>query len=111
LAVQLLVVNNLRDIPTDMESGKRTLAVRMGDVRTRSLYAALTAMFFIIVIIMSFKFRGAALALLAIPTASKPLQLVRRGASGSELVKVLSATALTQLVAGALLIGGLLLSH
>ena len=41
LASALLVVNNLRDIPTDAASGKKTLAVRLGDARTRWLYAGL----------------------------------------------------------------------
>ena len=41
LAVAILVANNLRDIPTDETAGKRTLAVRLGDARTRTLYAGL----------------------------------------------------------------------
>src|ERR671912_611449 len=41
LATALLVVNNLRDIPGDTVSGKRTLAVRLGDARTRWFYVAL----------------------------------------------------------------------
>src|SRR5688500_12811577 len=41
LACAVLVTNNLRDIPTDRESGKRTLAVRLGDQRTRYLYVLL----------------------------------------------------------------------
>ena len=41
LATALLVVNNLRDIPTDTVAGKRTLAVRLGDQRTRVLYVVL----------------------------------------------------------------------
>src|SRR5213079_1144634 len=41
LAAALLVVNNLRDIPTDAAAGKRTLAVRLGDDATRALYVAL----------------------------------------------------------------------
>ena len=41
LACAILVVNNLRDIPTDTTAGKRTLAVRLGDRGTRRLYAAL----------------------------------------------------------------------
>ncbi len=41
LACAILVVNNLRDIPTDTLAGKRTLAVVLGDARTRYLYALL----------------------------------------------------------------------
>ena len=41
LASALLVVNNLRDIPTDAMAGKRTLAVRLGDRATRWLYLAI----------------------------------------------------------------------
>ena len=41
LAAAILVVNNIRDIDTDGRVGKRTLAVRLGRERTRTLYAAL----------------------------------------------------------------------
>ena len=41
LACALLVVNNLRDSPSDTAAGKRTLAVRLGDASTRPLYVAL----------------------------------------------------------------------
>ena len=43
LSSSVLVANNLRDIPTDAQSGKLTLAVRLGDARTRVLYQALLA--------------------------------------------------------------------
>ena len=43
LSSSVLVANNLRDIPTDAQSGKITLAVRLGDARTRMLYQALLA--------------------------------------------------------------------
>jgi 1,4-dihydroxy-2-naphthoate octaprenyltransferase len=39
--VALIAVNNLRDIPTDIKVGKRTLCVRMGDAVSRRYYAAL----------------------------------------------------------------------
>ena len=41
LAVGILVVNNLRDFRTDAQAGKRTIAVRIGDRRTRLEYKAL----------------------------------------------------------------------
>ncbi|MBA2777130.1 MAG: 1,4-dihydroxy-2-naphthoate polyprenyltransferase [Chloroflexia bacterium] len=41
LAVGILVVNNLRDIETDRAAGKRTVAVRLGERRTRWEYAAM----------------------------------------------------------------------
>src|SRR5205823_13816450 len=50
LATALLVVNNLRDIPTDAVSGKRTLAVRIGDQRTRVMYEACIAIPFLCVL-------------------------------------------------------------
>ena len=43
LACAILVANNLRDIPTDTLSGKRTLAVKLGDERTRMLYGGLVS--------------------------------------------------------------------
>ena len=41
LAAAILVVNNVRDIDTDRRAGKRTLAVRLGRERTRSLFAVM----------------------------------------------------------------------
>ena len=48
LATALLVVNNLRDIPTDGPAGKRTLAVRMGDRKTRIFYVVLIVAAFVV---------------------------------------------------------------
>ena len=44
LAVAILVVNNLRDVPTDAVAGKRTLAVRLGEARTRQLFVGAIAL-------------------------------------------------------------------
>ena len=51
LACALLVVNNLRDIPSDTAAGKRTLAVRLGDARTRTLYVALLVAAYVLVVV------------------------------------------------------------
>ena len=40
LSTAILVVNNIRDLETDRRAGKRTLAVRLGRERTRTLYEA-----------------------------------------------------------------------
>jgi 1,4-dihydroxy-2-naphthoate octaprenyltransferase len=110
LAVALLVVNNLRDIPTDRVAGKKTLAVRLGDRRTRYLYTALvTATFVVVPLFALFGRPGAALALAAVLLARRPVQRVLEGASGPALIPVLGETGRVQLVFGVLLTVGLVL--
>ncbi|HZK78523.1 MAG TPA: 1,4-dihydroxy-2-naphthoate polyprenyltransferase, partial [Gemmatimonadaceae bacterium] len=48
LVTNILVINNLRDLPTDVAAGKRTLAVRMGDRATRMQYALFAVLAYII---------------------------------------------------------------
>jgi 1,4-dihydroxy-2-naphthoate octaprenyltransferase len=103
LACSLLVVNNLRDIPTDRESGKRTLAVRLGDARTRALYVGSMLLAGALVVVVAAGWRWPALlGLGAAVTAVPAIRLVRGGATGRELIAVLGATGRTQLVFGAL---------
>jgi 1,4-dihydroxy-2-naphthoate octaprenyltransferase len=107
IAVALLVVNNLRDIPTDRETGKHTLAVRLGDGRTRALYVACIAGAFALVPVLA-AFRPAALiALAALVLAAVPVRIVARRARGRELIRVLVMTGSLQLVFGTLLAVGL----
>ena len=109
LATALLVVNNLRDIPGDTVSGKRTLAVRLGDQRTRVLYVALLVGAVVAVPLVSgLGARPAgALALIAIPLAQRPVTAVLSHARGPALIPVLVATGRIQLVFGALFALGL----
>lgn len=108
VACALLVVNNLRDIPTDTLAGKRTLAVRIGDARTRWLYIALIAAAFALVIIGAAAWRPAALlGLIAIPAAIPPIGTVRGGAKGPALIAVLGETGRLQLAFGLLTTVGL----
>jgi 1,4-dihydroxy-2-naphthoate octaprenyltransferase len=112
LATALLVVNNLRDIPGDTASGKRTLAVRLGDSRTRSLYVGLLVGAAVMVpVVAGLGVRPAAVAALAaVPLARRPVISVLSGARGPALIPVLVDTGRVQLVFGVLLAGGLSLS-
>lgn len=100
LACALLVINNLRDIPTDRDVGKKTLAVRLGDARTRWLYLGL--------IVASFALCGVAalwrvevvIAFLAIPLAIQPVRSVLGGSVGGALIPVLGQTGKLQLALG-----------
>lgn len=112
LATALLVINNLRDIPGDTESGKRTLAVRLGDRRTRALYVAMlvAAFLFVPVLAGGFARPAAAAALVGVVLSRRPVLAVLEGATGRALVPVLGATGQVQLVTGTLLAAGLALS-
>jgi len=107
LATALLIANNLRDIPTDTESGKVTLAVRLGDDRTRLLFAAFLLAPFIILVPLAVSRPWVLLGLLALPLAAMAVRPVRSGAVGRELIPVLEATGRTQLVYGVLVAIGL----
>lgn len=110
LATQLLVINNLRDIPTDRPSGKNTLAVRLGDTATRRFYVLLNGVFMALVVLCGITEPWALLALLSVVVAWKPNRDVLRGAAGRDLVPVLGGTARFQLAAGSLLAVGIALS-
>jgi 1,4-dihydroxy-2-naphthoate polyprenyltransferase len=107
LAVALLVVNNLRDIPGDTASGKRTLAVRIGASRTRWLYAAVVLLPFAVAAAIAASRVGSLLALAAVPLTVPPVRRVLAGEEGKGLIAVLVATARLQLVFGALLAAGI----
>jgi 1,4-dihydroxy-2-naphthoate octaprenyltransferase len=112
LATALLVVNNLRDIPSDTAAGKKTLAVRLGERATRRLYVALLVAAVVCVPVVG-GFGGrplVVLALIAIPVAHRPVVTVLSGRTGRDLIPALAGTARVQLVFGALFALGLWLS-
>ncbi len=98
LSSAVLVANNLRDIPTDAESGKITLAVRLGDARTRLLYQALLALAFALTLVLMLATPWCAVGFVAAPLALRAVRPVRRGSGGKELIPVLRDTGLTMLV-------------
>ncbi len=107
LAVALLVVNNLRDIPGDSTSGKRTLAVRVGAPATRRLFAACLLLPFAFAAATAALRPGALLALAALPFALAPIRRVLAGAAGRDLIPVLGETGRAQLAFGLLLAVGI----
>jgi 1,4-dihydroxy-2-naphthoate octaprenyltransferase len=109
LSCAMLVVNNLRDIPTDAESGKRTLAVLLGDGRTRLLYAGCIVAAFLCVPIVAVSRPWAMIALASALWAIAPNTRVLRGAKGPELIAVLGETGRLQIIFGALFTLGLAL--
>jgi 1,4-dihydroxy-2-naphthoate octaprenyltransferase len=115
LSVALLVVNNLRDIPTDERAGKRTLAVRLGTRTTFELYLVTINVAILCTGMVAFV---AVSVWPALGFAALPLALVaqNRTAAGvreddpAKLVGALATTGRLQLVYGVLLAGGLVLA-
>jgi len=98
IACALLVANNLRDIPTDTETGKRTLAVVLGATRSRRMYAALLALAFILAAVSVIATPWTLLAFIALPLAIKSTRVVLSDAVGPALIPVLKNTGLTELL-------------
>ncbi|WP_326820787.1 1,4-dihydroxy-2-naphthoate polyprenyltransferase [Streptosporangium sp. NBC_01756] len=109
LACAMLVVNNLRDIATDGPAGKRTMAVVLGDHRTRTLYTLCLTLPLAVALAMALWQPFTALAVLATPLAIGPVRAVRQGATGPALIATLQQTGRFQLVYGALFTLGLAL--
>jgi 1,4-dihydroxy-2-naphthoate octaprenyltransferase len=110
LACAVLVANNLRDVRSDAETGKRTLAVVLGDRDTRVLYAALVIVPMGMTLVLSLRAWGALLGLLALILLAPGLRRVLAGETGARLVPVLRNTALGLLVWGAATALGLALT-
>lgn len=109
LATALLVVNNLRDIPTDAAAGKRTLAVRLGDRSTRMLYVGCIAGAYLVLLPIAVARPVALGVALTLPLARGPVKVVTGGAVGRDLIAVLVTTGKVQLAFGGLLALGVAL--
>jgi 1,4-dihydroxy-2-naphthoate octaprenyltransferase len=107
LSCALLMINNLRDIGSDAEVGKRTLAVMLGDARSRAVYVASLLVPFAVALAMTPARPLAALTVLALPLTVGPIRSVRSGASGPALITALGQTGRLQLAFGAALTIGL----
>ncbi|MFP4634784.1 MAG: 1,4-dihydroxy-2-naphthoate polyprenyltransferase [Nitriliruptoraceae bacterium] len=111
-SVALLVVNNLRDIPTDRRSGKLTLAVRLGEHATRRLFQGLLAVALVSLAPIAWR-AGSPWPLLGLVSLVTALPAMRRAADvplGPELVAVLERTGRSLLLLGVGLAAGLVLA-
>ncbi len=111
LASAILVANNLRDIPTDTVAGKLTLAVRLGDRRTRLLWTLLILLALAMVGVCAVWHLPALLALVAVGLAVRPWRALRAGVTDRQLVPVLVATSRLQLAYAAALALGLFVAR
>jgi 1,4-dihydroxy-2-naphthoate octaprenyltransferase len=109
LAAALLEANNLRDVATDTESGKRTLAVRLGRRRAGLLYCGTLAGVALSIGVLAGYRAWSLLALLATPLALYPIRLALSDREGRRLLPMLGATARLQVAVGVLLTIGLLI--
>jgi 1,4-dihydroxy-2-naphthoate octaprenyltransferase len=98
LSSAVLVANNLRDIATDEPAGKITLAVRLGDARTRVLFQLLLALAGVLTLALMRATPWCAAGLIATPLALRAIAPVRTGKGGVALIPVLRDTGFTMLV-------------
>jgi 1,4-dihydroxy-2-naphthoate octaprenyltransferase len=103
LSCAILVINNLRDRPLDEIAGKQTLAVKLGDRKTRFFYGFLLLITQLSVLLAISIDLQIAIAMICLPLAYKVLIQVLRGAKGEELILVLGKTARVQLITAVLI--------
>src|SRR3954471_20537410 len=109
-SVALLVVNTLRDVRGDAAVGKRTLAVLLGESRTRTAYVGLLVVAFAVVVAIGIARSGAVLRPAAVALALPPVRTVLSGGRGPVLIGALKGTGQVTLGTGVLFGIGLALS-
>ncbi|NBS37541.1 MAG: 1,4-dihydroxy-2-naphthoate polyprenyltransferase, partial [Actinobacteria bacterium] len=108
-ASAVLMVNNIRDIPGDARSGKRTLAVRLGESLSKRLFVATYGAAAAFIVAASTQSLGAILGLFGLLAALPAISTVRNAAEARDLVLALGMVARVQLVVGVLFAVGLII--
>ena len=96
LACAILVINNIRDRAKDEVVGKRTMAVRLGDRRSRAFYTFLVTCPYLLA--AAFGTPWVALTLLTLPMTISILKSLWLGAEGAGLIPLLGKTGKLQMV-------------
>jgi 1,4-dihydroxy-2-naphthoate octaprenyltransferase len=96
LACAILVINNIRDRAKDEVVGKRTLAVRLGDKRSRVFYTALVTLPYLLA--AGFGTPWVALTLATLPLTLSILKALWSGVEGAALIALLAATGKLQML-------------
>ena len=111
LAAAILVVNNVRDIETDRRAGKRTLAVKLGREKARTLFAAMVVVAFLVPPLLVPALSGwVLLPFAALPLAPPLVRTVATRSDGPALNGALAGSGRLLAVYSLLLAGGVLLS-
>ncbi|MGW6172761.1 1,4-dihydroxy-2-naphthoate polyprenyltransferase [Arthrobacter sp. NPDC055138] len=97
IATALLMANNVRDIPTDREVGKMTLAVRLGDEVARISYVMMLAVAILLPLLLVYDYPWILLVLLLVPACLTPSWLMLKGKKRESLIPVLKQTGLINL--------------
>ena len=105
----ILAINNLRDLPQDALSGKRTMAVKIGDKNTRRFFVLLLATAQISAIGTSAITQLASISALCLPLTFLISKEVLAGAAGKELISILTKTAKLQLLMAVLITAALII--
>ncbi|MBP3042578.1 1,4-dihydroxy-2-naphthoate polyprenyltransferase [Arthrobacter jiangjiafuii] len=111
IAMALLMANNVRDIPTDREAGKRTLAVRLGDEAARISYVMMLALAILLPLFLAADYPWVLLVLLLLPACLMPSWLMLKGKKRRSLIPVLKQTGLINLGFAVLFSLGLVLTR
>ncbi|MGG5170777.1 1,4-dihydroxy-2-naphthoate polyprenyltransferase [Pseudarthrobacter sp. J1738] len=111
IACALLMANNVRDIPTDKEVGKKTLAVRLGDKHARESYVLMIAVALLLVIVVAPTHPWLLVVLVLTPACLMPCWVMLTGRQRKNLIPVLKQTGLINLGYSVLFAVGLILQH